>query len=100
MSAPTLEETLGRMLRLGRAIEMLAEMHGEIGVTDKRGTPVSAAWPPGYFAWPPKKQVAFTVGNRTQFATPGDPEDLARAIETAHANWKRSKNDDEAGKKD
>lgn len=80
-----------RTQRLARALEQLAEMHGQVGVPHETlGVAVGADYPPGAWGWPEEIRRAWIIANPTVYATPGDPDELARAIEEAHANWKRS----------
>lgn len=91
MSAPTLPETTARDQRLARALEQLVEMRGYVGLQDPDfGAVVTAMHPAGFWSWCRARQDAWAVANPPVYASPGDPEDLARAIGEAHANWTRS----------
>ncbi len=87
----TIEDTVARTQRLARALEAIAEMGAQVGPECSAGVGVCAEWPAAYYSWPPERQRAWAVANPVHYAKPHDPEDLARAVEKAHANWKESK---------
>lgn len=90
MTAPTIVDTTARAQRLARALEQLAEMHGCIEVGDDEVW-IAFPTPPDFENWTPERQSKWCDVAALGRARPGDPEDLARAIGEAHANWKASK---------
>ena len=91
MSAPTIAEQTARDQRLARALEQLVEMGGTIGIATTPGVGVACMdRPPCWSRMDIREQRAWLVANPVVYAKPGDPEDIARAIGEAHANWKAS----------
>lgn len=83
-------EATARAQRFARALEMLAEMEGCVGFKQTNGVPVSVDFPADYWSWTQPKRTAWAVANPMVYAEPGDPEQLAAAIERAHQQWKAS----------
>ena len=84
-------ETTARDQRFARALEMLSEMPASVGLAETNGVPVTVDFPADHWSRPTDEQRAWLVANPTVYAEPGDPEQLAAAIERAHQQWKESK---------
>ncbi len=84
-------EATARAQRFARALELLAEMQASVGLPETNGVPVAVDYPAGHFKRPVAEQRAWLIANPAVYAEPGDPEQLAAAIERAHSQWKASK---------
>ena len=89
MSAPTVADQTARDQRYARALEQLVEMRGCIEAGEDEVW-IAFPTPPDFANWTAERQSKWCDVATLGRARPGDPEDLARAIGEAHANWKAS----------
>ncbi|MGH1344373.1 MAG: hypothetical protein ACRBN8_22630 [Nannocystales bacterium] len=83
-------EAAARTQRFARALELLAEMPASVGLQETNGIPVTIDVPADHWSQPVEDRTAWLIANPTVYAEPGDPEQLAAAIERAHQQWKAS----------